>query len=145
MGRVCLRDTTLPVGGGPSQIEPIFVPKGTSTLTSFFTLHRNEAVFGPDALDFVPDRWNTIHPTSYEYMAFGAGQRACLGKEKVLAEAAFVLARLAQHFKVFETRDEKPWKGQLILTAKNLNGCKLALFRDGSDGCQDVEGADDEG
>jgi cytochrome P450 len=86
---------------------------------------------GRTQLDFVPDRWNTIHPKSYEYMAFGGGQRACLGKEKVLVEAAFFLARLAQRFEKLETRDEKPWKGQLMLTAKNLNGCKLALIRDG--------------
>jgi cytochrome P450 len=131
MGRVCLQDTTLPIGGGASQNEPIFVPKGTSILTSFFTLHRNESVFGPNASKFVPDRWNLISPKPYEYMPFGAGQRACLGKEKVLAEAAFVLARMAQRFQKVEPRDEKPWKGQLMLTAKNSDGCKVALFEDG--------------
>ena len=67
-------------------------------------------------------------PKQWEYMPFGGGHRACLGKEKVLAESAFVLARLAQTFERIESRDPKPWKELVMLTARNANGCKVALY-----------------
>jgi hypothetical protein len=47
----------------------------------------------------------------------------------VLAETAFVLCRLAQRFEKLESRDKNPWKGHQTLTAKNANGCKVALYR----------------
>jgi cytochrome P450 len=135
MARMARKDTTLPVGGGPKHDQPIFVPKGTQVLTCFYTLHRDPAVFASDddAEDvetFRPERWTTITPKQWEYMTFGGGQRACLGREKVLAEAAFVICRLAQSFGRIESRDTKPWKEIRALGAKNANGCKVALFED---------------
>jgi hypothetical protein len=63
-------------------------------------------------------------------MPSGAHQRACRGKEKVLAEAAFALVQMARRFQKGEPGDETSWKGQLILTAKNSGRCKVALFED---------------
>ncbi|KAF2787220.1 putative cytochrome 52A13, partial [Melanomma pulvis-pyrius CBS 109.77] len=80
-------------------------------------------LFGLDAADFIPAWWGIIQPQQWEYIPFGGGQRACLGKEKVLAEAVFVLARLAQSFKSLVSRDSKAWKEVVMLTAKNVNGC----------------------
>jgi cytochrome P450 len=128
LGRECLKDTELPVGGGSGQGAPIFVAKGTPLFTSFWSLHRDESVFGPDVDQFVPARWEKIRPKQWEYVPFGAGQRSCLGKGKVLAEAAFVVARLTKTFSRAESRDAKPWKELVMLTAKNINGCKIALY-----------------
>ncbi|KAF2707548.1 cytochrome P450 [Pleomassaria siparia CBS 279.74] len=129
MNRCCLQDTTLPVGGGPNYDQPIFIPKGTYIQTSFFALHRNESVFGPFVEDFRPERWLEMHPGQWEYMAFGGGQRACLGREKVLVEAALVIAKLAQTFERLESRDARQWKGMMRLTGKNANGCQIAVYR----------------
>jgi hypothetical protein len=49
--------------------------------------------------------------------------RACLGREKVLAEAAYVVGRFAQRFERVESRDDRPWKEIMRLTAKNVHGC----------------------
>ncbi|KAF1950710.1 cytochrome P450 [Byssothecium circinans] len=129
MIRCCLQDTMLPVGGGPNHDQPIFIPKGTYLQTSFFALHREESVFGPGIDEFRPERWLENHPGQWEYMAFGGGQRARLGREKVLFEAALVIARLAQNFERLESRDARQWKGMLRLTGKNANGCQIALYR----------------
>ncbi|KAF2675780.1 cytochrome P450 [Lentithecium fluviatile CBS 122367] len=128
MSRTCLNDTTLPIGGGADQKQPILITQGANVFTSFYTLHRDKSVFGPDAESFAPERWERIHPAQWEYLPFGGGQRACLGKEKVLAEAAFVVARLAQRFEKLESEDARPWKGKMRLSAKNLNGCKVCLL-----------------
>ena len=94
---------------------------------SYYALHRDPAVFGDDVESFRPERWETIKPGQWEFMAFGGGNRACLGKQKVLVEAAHVLLRLAKTFTTLESRDDKPWKGELKLTCKSANGCKVAL------------------
>jgi hypothetical protein len=55
--RTANKDTTLPRGGGPDGMSPIFVPKGRSCDYSVFVMHRREDIWGPDADQFVPERW----------------------------------------------------------------------------------------
>jgi cytochrome P450 len=129
MGRAAIQDTKLPVGGGTAQDEPIFIPKGTIVNMSWYALHRDPGVYGDDVETFRPERWDTIQPTHWEFMGFGGGNRECLGKQKVLVEAAYVLVRLAKAFEVLESRDKQDWVGELKMTCKSKNGCKVALYR----------------
>jgi cytochrome P450 len=129
MGRVALCDTILPLGGGPNQDAPLFVPKGSKVEVGNHALHHDAQVFGTDVNSFRPDRWNNIHPAQFEFMGFGGGNRACLGRQKSLVEAAYVLSRMARQFETIESRDTKEWKVDLKLTCKNANGCKIALFK----------------
>ena len=125
--RCASRDTTLPRGGGPDGTAPIVVKAGTRVQPSFFALHREESVFGPDVESFNPHRWKTIKPTQWEYIPFGAGARSCLGKEKSLVESGYLIAKLASEFEVLEARDDRPWAGAIKMTASNKNGCKVAF------------------
>lgn len=127
MARVSLCDTKLPVGGGPNQDLPIFAPKGTQVIMSYYALHRDPAVFGDDVEAFKPERWDYISPGQWDFMGFGGGNRACLGKQKVLAEASYVLVRMASAFEKLESSDDQDWKGELKITCKSANGCKVAL------------------
>ncbi|KAL8832811.1 MAG: hypothetical protein Q9170_004733 [Blastenia crenularia] len=79
MNRVALRDTVLPVSGGPDQKSPIYVRKGTVFDTAFYVLHRQQDIWGKDAEAFKPDRWDTFRPDIWEYQPFGAGPRGCVG------------------------------------------------------------------
>ncbi|RDW58872.1 hypothetical protein BP6252_13348 [Coleophoma cylindrospora] len=126
MDRAALVDTTLPVGGGSDNSSPIFVPRGTKVMCQFYALHRNPDVFGADVETFNPDRWANINPGAWEYMPFGGGQRACLGQNKALNEASYVIWRLAREVKMLQSRDDKDYAGQLMLIVKNANGCKIA-------------------
>jgi cytochrome P450 len=128
LARAARQDTVLPVGGGPNQDLPIFVPKDTIAVLHYYTLHRDKAVFGPDVEEFRPERWKTVQPSTWEFMAFGGGDRACLGQQKVLVEATYVLLRLAKRFTRLESRDQKDWEGESKLTCKSKNGCKVALY-----------------
>ncbi|KAI0394071.1 cytochrome P450 [Xylariaceae sp. FL0594] len=127
LGRIALRDTTLPVGGGPDQDRPIFVPEGSTVVLAYYSLHRDPSVFGDDVEVFRPERWDSIKPDQWQFLGFGGGNRACLGQHKAMMEAAFVLARFSQSFERLESRDTKDWQGELKLTCKSANGCKVAL------------------
>jgi cytochrome P450 len=74
-----------------------------------------------------PDRWLNINPTTYEYMPFGAGQRACLGREKAQAEAALVIARLAERFETLESEDQRAFYAKQGISTCNGNGCRVKL------------------
>ena len=128
MNRVALRDTTLPVGGGPNGDSPIFVPAGTVFDTAFYVLHRLPSIWGSDAGDFNLDRWDTFKPGAWEFVPFGGGMRACVGQQKAMIEASYVVTRMLQQFKRIESRDDRDWEGQVQLTAKNANGCKVSLM-----------------
>ncbi|PQE07107.1 cytochrome P450 alkane hydroxylase protein [Rutstroemia sp. NJR-2017a BVV2] len=96
--RSALEDTVLPSGGGPDNIAPIFVPKNTLLFVCVWALHRDKAVFGLDAEEFNPDRWSKVKPKRWEYIPFGGGPRACMGREMGITESLYVLCRLAQRY-----------------------------------------------
>ena len=128
MGRIALNDTTLPKGGGIEGNSPIFVPAGSRAVNSFYALHRVASVYGENVEVFDPHRWDTIKPAFWEYMPFGGGHRSCVGQQKALAEASYVLVKMAHMFRRIESRDDRDWAGEAKLTARNANGCKVALI-----------------
>lgn len=132
LARVSLSDTTLPTGGGSKGDSPIYIPKGTIVGTSYYALHREPTVFGANVDEFDPSRWNSIRPGAWEYMPFGGGERSCMGQQKALIEASYVLVKIAQTYKHIESRDDKAWKGEMRLICRNANGCYISLFPKGN-------------
>lgn len=84
--RAAARDTTLPTGGGPDQRSPIAVRKGQIILFSVYNLHRREELWGPDAAEFKPERWEQKIP-AWQFLPFLGGPRTCLGQQFALTEA----------------------------------------------------------
>jgi cytochrome P450 len=50
-------DTILPRGGGADGKAPVLVPKGCMVIYTVFALHRRKDLWGDDADDFRPERW----------------------------------------------------------------------------------------
>jgi cytochrome P450 len=124
--RYAIRDTFLPLGGGPSGQHPLFVPKGTTVGYSPYAMHRRTDIYGPDAEEYKPGRWETLRP-GWEYLPFNGGPRICLGQQYALTEASYVTVRLVQEFSKIESRDPGPWEEGLTLTLSSLNGVKVSL------------------
>ncbi|KAL6702655.1 hypothetical protein ACN47E_001278 [Coniothyrium glycines] len=124
--RYAIRDTVLPRGGGPNGDQPLFVAKGTIIGYSVYTMHRRKDLYGPDADEYKPERWETLRP-GWEYLPFNGGPRICLGQQYALTEASYVTVRLLQEFSQMESRDPGPWQEGLTLTCCSLNGVKVGL------------------
>ncbi|KAF3942314.1 hypothetical protein ABW19_dt0206010 [Dactylella cylindrospora] len=110
--RTAIKDTILPVGGGPDQLSPVFVPKGTNVEYSVYAMHRREDIWGPDANWFRPERWGEPRKkgfNNFEYLPFNGGPRICLGQQYALTEASYAIVRMFQRFKRFENGELNPF------------------------------------
>lgn len=64
-------------------------------------VHRDPAVWGPDADEFNPDRFapeNSRGRMPHALKMFGTGERSCIGRQFALHEAVLVLARLLRRY-----------------------------------------------
>lgn len=95
--RTAVRDTTIPRGGGPDGTLPVYIRKGESVGYNVHILHRRKDIWGPDAEQFRPERWQSKKP-GWDYIPFNGGPRICIGQQFALTEAGYVLVRLLQRF-----------------------------------------------
>lgn len=105
--RMAVRDTTLPTGGGPDGNMPVFVPAGTEVNFSTHVMHRRKDLWGEDADQFVPERWESIRP-GWSYAPFNGGPRICIGQQFALTEAGYVIVRMLQRYEAIEGTDVDP-------------------------------------
>lgn len=127
--RTALRDTVLPTGGGASGQAPIFVAEGDHIRISLYALQRQKDIWGKDAEEFRPERWETMKPSHWTYLPFGGGPRFCPGYELGMAQTAYAIVRILQVFKGIENRDpvdEFVDENRIVTVSKN--GTKVALF-----------------
>lgn len=92
------------------------IPKGTRVMLIPWAIHKSEALWGPDAGAFNPDRWlpseknphsaNGGAASNYSYMTFLHGPRSCIGQGFSKAEFACLLAAWIGRFQ-FELNDER--------------------------------------
>ena len=83
--RVAVKDTSLPLGGGPDQKSPVYVRKGELVAYSVYAMHRRTDLYGPDAHSFRPERWEENSKRGWEYLPFNGGPRICLGRKLPLS------------------------------------------------------------
>ncbi|KAL8753833.1 MAG: hypothetical protein Q9199_004770 [Rusavskia elegans] len=114
--RMSITDTVLPCGGGPDGRSPLFIPAKTTVGWNLYAMHRREDLFGKDAEDFKPERWETLRP-GWEYLPFNGGPRICIGQQYALTEASYTTIRLMQEYKDIESRDPEPWTECITVTA----------------------------
>jgi cytochrome P450 len=88
--RVC--NEAVPVG----QYELL---SGTQLIHSAYITHRLPD-YVPQPNRFLPQRWMTAVPRTYEYIPFSAGPRKCIGYGLAMMEMKLVLATLLQRFRI---------------------------------------------
>jgi cytochrome P450 len=84
------------------EVEGYHLPAGTYVVFPQWVLHRLPEIWGPDALDFRPERFDPAHPQEippFAYYPFGGGSRMCIGMPFAQLESHLLLATIAQRFR----------------------------------------------
>ncbi|KAJ3194543.1 cytochrome P450-dit2 [Irineochytrium annulatum] len=97
--KIAVNEDVLPGG--------IHIPAGTEIGWLPYAMGRQTSLWGPDALEFKPERWiepdGSIRRVSpFVAIAFNAGPRVCLGQQMATVEAVMAIVGLCNEFD-FET------------------------------------------
>ncbi|KAJ7196989.1 cytochrome P450 monooxygenase pc-3 [Mycena pura] len=144
-GRASKNATTWPATTPDGR--PLYVPANTKIVYSVFWMHRRTDLWGPDALEFDPDRFidERLHkyltPNPFIFLPFNAGPRICLGQQFAYQETSFFLIRLLQRFKAFhfapdaQPESSKPpasWKSSPVKAKEKITfGTSLTMYAKG--------------
>lgn len=99
-------------------------------------MHRRKDIYGPDADEFRPERWENgaLKNVGYGYLPFNGGPRVCLGQEFALLEAAYTVVRLLQTYESIEMVEGKEFnmpvgqeKQLLTLVVASGDGCWVKM------------------
>ena len=88
------RITTQPVQLGPFQL-----PCAAGVIFSQFITHHLPELY-PDPEAFQPERWESLNPSPYAYLPFGAGPRMCIGGPLAMLILKTVVPTILQRFKL---------------------------------------------
>jgi len=126
--RLCVKDTTLPLGGGPDQKSPIAIRAGQLVVFSVYAMHRRADLWGKDVLEFRPERWGEKERErqAWAFLPFLGGPRVCLGQQFALTEAAFLIVSLLREFDAVRAGDEREMGG--LRKGLGLTMCEFECF-----------------
>nr|BED42983.1 cytochrome P450 monooxygenase [Trametes versicolor] len=111
--RVALEDAVLPLSHpvratDGTLLHEVAVPRGTNIFVSVIACNRNEALWGPDAGEWKPERWLAPLPAALEsasipgvysnLMTFLGGARSCIGFTFSQLEMMVVLSEMIANF-----------------------------------------------
>ncbi|KVH90707.1 cytochrome P450 94C1 [Cynara cardunculus var. scolymus] len=109
-----------------------FVRRGSRVTYHPYAMGRMERIWGPDSLEFKPDRWirdGMFKPESaYKYPVYQGGVRVCLGKEMSLMEMQIASLSLIRRFDVRVVNPSQTLRFSPGLTA-NVSGGLPAVVR----------------
>ena len=74
------KDAVLP-HGGRGENTPIAIPRGSNVYISVYTMHRRTDIYGEDANEFRPERWDEDLKPGWGFVPFGGGPRLCIGRK----------------------------------------------------------------
>lgn len=133
--REALVTTLLPTGGGPEGNHPILVRKGEMVVFSQYVNSRVKNIFGEDAAEFRPERWETgeMENIGWAHFPFIGGPRLCLGQDFALMEVSYTIVRLLRAYEVIvippgekvEPTGSERQALSLVLTP--AEGCRVAM------------------
>ncbi|KAL8812536.1 MAG: hypothetical protein Q9223_007267, partial [Gallowayella weberi] len=135
--RFANKTTWLPRGGGPDGTSPVLVPKGLGIGIVPYYMHRRKDIWGADAQDYRPERWENpelLQNIGYAYMPFHGGPRICLGKDFALTEASCLLIRILQSFPNIRL----PPDDAAAVVPTGLEKQELTVFLKSAEGCRVV-------
>ncbi|KAK7312639.1 hypothetical protein VNO77_36647 [Canavalia gladiata] len=122
--KYAMEDDVLPDG--------TFIRKGSRVTYHPYAMGRMEHIWGPDCLEFKPDRWLRdgvfVPACPFMYPVFQAGVRVCLGKDLALVEMKTVVAALIQRFDIRVVESDQEPRFAPGLTATLRGGLPVRVY-----------------
>lgn len=115
----------------------MLVRKGELVVFSQYVNSRKKNIWGNDAYEFCPERWEDgkLSKIGWAYFPFSGGPRQCLGEDFALMEISYTIVRLLQAFPVIELPEGEPVepvgteKQRLTLVLSSADGCRVKVGR----------------
>lgn len=83
-----------------------YFPPGTVLSVPTYSMHHSKEIWGPDADDFKPERWESVTPRQKNaFIPFSHGPRACVGRNVAEMEMKLIVATWARRYDVFLRQD----------------------------------------
>ena len=109
--------------------------RGELVVFSQYVNSRVRSIYGQDANEFVPDRWESdqLSNIGWAYFPFSGGPRRCLGEDFALMEISYTIVRLIQATTSIALPEHEPIgdigseKQRLTLVLAPADGCKVRL------------------
>lgn len=122
--KYAIEDDVLPDG--------TLVRKGSRVTYHPYAMGRMEKIWGPDCLEFKPERWLKdgvfVPKCPFKYPVFQAGLRVCLGKELAIVEMKSVVAALVRRFDVRVVEPNRDIRFAPGLTATFRGGLPIKVY-----------------
>jgi len=84
-----------------TEIEGWMIPKGFQIMINIFNLHFNKEIWGEDANEFRPERFENLTQNQRKaFMPFGGGARICLGMSFSILEQKIFLIKLLKKYEL---------------------------------------------
>lgn len=83
------------------EVDGVVLPKGTVVNLCPAVMNTHPLVWGEDAAEFNPSRWEsptTVSGGAYAFESFHHGPRVCLGKQLAMMEMKVILVELVSRF-----------------------------------------------
>lgn len=108
------------VASDDANFNGVKIPRGTVVFVSIYDVHRCEKTWGPDAAEFIPERFcidrkleNELNEMPEKLLTFGYGPHSCLGTLFGTVEGFVGVSKLASKF-WFEIPDGSPDSVRII-------------------------------
>ncbi|KAK0619480.1 cytochrome P450 [Immersiella caudata] len=78
-----------------------FFPAGTVLSVPTYSIHHSKEIWGPDADDFRPERWESLTPRQKNaFIPFSYGPRSCVGRNVAEMEVRLIVASWVRRYDV---------------------------------------------
>lgn len=95
------------VTGQPITLQNHVFPPGVVLSVPAYTIHHSKEIWGPDADEFRPERWENLTDRQKDaFIPFSYGPRACVGRNVAEMELALIVATVFKRYE-FELRQGK--------------------------------------
>lgn len=117
-----------------TQIGDMLLPAKTNVISTNYVIHRRKDIWGPDVLEFKPERWlgeDACNPSKFEYFPFGGGRRVCMGSAHAKNQLRILFAEFARRVeftsKYDEINNKYPRSQQIAGQTSPVGGLKVTV------------------